>query len=192
MVNEVQYNTMILEILNNPVIIAGIIGAFASAIFGIITEGYKFRKQKRGAHALIKSEMFNSIKLLTDFKEKYLKDELIIDESENDFKITNFYNNMNNFPTLTNRNWVKLISFIPSMFKPDEINKINLFYTKCEGLSEDAIILSEKFNTRTSNSKYCEIHIYPNLEIINAHRNMFRNELEEVIQLGDQVKQIFN
>lgn len=184
---------MLLNILNNEVIVGALIGSISSTIFGIVTERYKFNKQKNGALMLIKSELYENINSLNLFKEKNLKEEiLIIDESTNNIEITNFYNKMINFPNLNNENWIKLISFIPNIFKPEDIEKINLFYRKCRELSENAKFLFEKSKPKSVTFGDYEIPVNHNLEIINSHRNIFRNEVEEIILMGENIKEIFD
>ena len=52
---------MCIELLTNPTVIGAIIGAIvgaiASATFALVTSQYKFNKRKKGAKALIKSEL---------------------------------------------------------------------------------------------------------------------------------------
>lgn len=126
---------MCIDLLTNPTVIGDIIGALlgaiASAAFAIVTSWYKFRKRKKGAKALIHSEINYIVNALEEFYDKYLKDEIILDdENKMNQELFNFYNMMPNFPIWTDRNWINLITFIPSIFKPDEIDKINNFYAK--------------------------------------------------------------
>ena len=89
-------------------------------------------------------------------------------------------------------NWINLINFIPSIFKEEEINKINNFYAKCDEVSDAAKALSEKtpYNTIYLDGK--PMHEIPMpLNDINSHRNMFRKDLNELIEMGNEVKEIF-
>lgn len=138
---------MCIEIFNNPAVIGAIIGAIvgaiASAAFAIVTSWYKFNKRKKGAKALIKSELDFIINVLKEFRDKYLKEEIIMgDDKKMNHEVFNFYNMMPNFPIWSNKNWINLITFIPSIFDEKEINKINQFYAKCEELTDNANALS--------------------------------------------------
>lgn len=187
---------MCIDLLTNPTVIGAIIGAIlgaiASATFAIITSWYKFRKRKKGAKALIQSEINYIVNALEKFHDKYLKDEIILDENIMNQELFNFYNIMSNFPIWTDRNWINLITFIPSIFKPKEIDKINHFYAKCEETTDNAKALSEKtpYDQKFIDGKL-ESEIPTDLNIINSHRNMFRKDLNDLIKLGNEVKEIF-
>lgn len=187
---------MSIEILYNPAVIGAIIGAIvgavASASFAIITSQYKFNKRKKGALALIKSETTYIVDALEEFRNKFLNEEIKIKENEMDWEVFNFYNKMANYPIWSNINWINLISFIPSIFNEEEINKINYFYLKCEEVTDNAKALADK----EPYDEYCIEGEQPkkiprDLNVINSHRNMFRNDLNELIQLGIEVKRIF-
>ena len=102
---------------------------------------------------------------------------------------------MNEFPILTNRNWLKLISFIPNIFSQEDITIINAFYANCDKIMNVANDFSKK-------TKYATWEVYgeepmriPKVLVqpksINDDRNMFRKELNELIKHGENVKQIF-
>ena len=80
-------DNMCIELLSNPTVIGAIIGAIvgaiASATFAIVTSWYKFNKRKKGAKALIKSELNYIIDSLEEFREKYVKEEIIIGNNKN-------------------------------------------------------------------------------------------------------------
>ena len=109
-----------------------------------------------------------------------------------DHDLFNFYNMMPNFPIWTNRNWINLITFIPSIFDEDEIDKINQFYAKCEEVTDNANALSDKepFNELCIEGQPTR-KLPMSLKVINSHRNMFRKDLNELIELGEEAKQIF-
>lgn len=186
-----KYDSMFIEILSNltvvGAIIGAIVGAVASASFAIITSQYKFNKQKKGALSLIKSEAIYIVDALEEFRDKYLKEE----KNENQ-ELNNFYNIMHNFPIWTNKNWINLISFIPSILKEEEINKINQFYLKCEKVTDNAKALAstEPFYEMYNGSKLEKI-IPKDPDEINIHRNMFKKDLNELIELGNETKKIF-
>lgn len=188
---------MYIELLTNPtvigVIIGAIVGAIASAIFALVTSWYKFNKRKKGAKALIKSELNYIINSLEEFRDKHLKDEIIIDDDKQmNHEVFNFYNMMPNFPIWNNKNWINLITFIPSIFDEVEINKINQFYAKCEELTDNANALSEKepFNELCIEGQP-PLKIPMPLNDINSYRNMFRNDLNELIEIGKEARKIF-
>lgn len=188
---------MFIELLSEPTVIGAIIGAFvgavASATFAIITEWWKFSKRKKGAYALIQSEIFYNITKLTDFRDNYVKEEFISGElDKHSGELSNFYNILGNFPLLTSENWINLINFIPSAFNKEEINKINYFYNKCYEISDIAKTLSETIpytKLQVDGMRTTKIH-WP-LRTINDDRNMFRTDLNELITIGGDVKKIF-
>lgn len=57
-------------------------GATASATFAIISEKYKFNKQKEGVYALIQSEIELITTSLYKYEEKFLKDEIELNEGD--------------------------------------------------------------------------------------------------------------
>lgn len=191
---------MFIELLSEPAVIGAIIGAFvgavASAAFAIITEKRKFSKQKKGAYALIRSEISYSFELLEKFRDNYLNVEIVIDDKNKKYReLYDFYDVMNEFPILTNRNWLKLISFIPNIFSQEDITIINAFYANCDKIMNVANDFSKK-------TKYATWEVYgeepmriPKVLVqpksINDDRNMFRKELNELIKHGENVKQIF-
>ena len=69
---------MCIDLLTNPAVIGGLVGAIASAVFALVTSWYKFNKRKKGALSLIQSEIFYTIEVLKNFKDKYLKEEIIL------------------------------------------------------------------------------------------------------------------
>lgn len=187
---------MCIEIINSPAvigtIIGAIVGAVASTTFAIITSWYKFNKRKKGAKALIKSELDYIINALKKFREIYVKEEIIIDDNKMNHEVFNFYNIMSNFPVFSNRNWINLITFIPSIFDENEINNINQFYTKYEEITDNAKDLSDKkpyYELKTNGHPPKKVPI--SLNEINSDRNMFRKDLNELINFGDEIKQIF-
>lgn len=184
---------MCIDLLTNPAVIGGLVGAIASAVFALVTSWYKFNKRKKGSLSLIQSEIFYTIEVLKNFKDKYLKEEIILeDENKMNNELFNFYNKMANFPILTNRNWLNLISFIPDIFSEIEINKINKFYIKCDEVSDAADALSKTSNVTSWEVQGEEPTYVPvPQEDINSHRNMFRKDLNELIKLGEEVKEIF-
>ncbi|SDA57006.1 hypothetical protein [Methanobrevibacter millerae] len=189
---------MCIDLLNNPTVIGAIIGAIvgaiASAAFAIATSLYKFNKRKKGAKSLIKSETNHIIDALEKFKDKYLKNEIKLDDVDKSInELFNFYNMMHNFPIWTDRNWINLINFIPSIFNEEEINKINQFYAKCEEMSDAANALADKepFNELSIEGQPTRKIPMP-LKDINSHRNMFRKDLNELIKMGNEVKLIFD
>ena len=40
---------MCIDLLTNPAVIGGLVGAIASAVFALVTSWYKFNKRKKGA-----------------------------------------------------------------------------------------------------------------------------------------------
>ena len=138
---------MYIELLTNPTIIGSIIElllVISSATFAIIISKYKISdKRKDGAKALIKSEINYIIDVLEIFKDNYLKDE-IKEENKHYPEVSDFFNNLNTFPIITNQNWINLINFIPSIFEEDEINRINNFYIKCEEITDNVKTLKNK------------------------------------------------
>ena len=187
---------MFTEILTNPTIIGSIIGAIvgaiASATFALIISRYKFNKRKNGANALIKSEINHILDVLEKFKEKYLKEEIKIEKNKRYPEVFNFYNMMPNFPIWTNQNWINLINFIPSIFKEEEINKITNFYAKCEEITDAAKTLADKepYNKISIGGQPTGKIPMPSKDI-NNDRNMFRKDLNELIEMGNEVKEIF-
>ncbi len=69
---------MCIEILYNPTVIGAImgaiVGAIASAVFAIVTSWYKFNKRKKGAKALIKSEINYTLDAFEKFNGGYFSD----------------------------------------------------------------------------------------------------------------------
>ena len=188
---------MYIDLFTNPTVIGAvlgaIVGAIASATFALVTSEYKFNKRKKGAKALIKSELNYIINSLEEFRDKYLKDEIIIeDDKQMNHEVFNFYNMMPNFPIWNNKNWINLITFIPSIFDEDEINKINKFYAKCEEVTDNAKALSDKepFNELCIEGQLPRKIPMP-LNDINSHRNMFRKDLNELIEIGEEARKIF-
>lgn len=199
---------MSIEILYNPAVLGAIIGALvgalASAIYALIISEYKFNKQKKGVKALLKSEINNIITNLKEFDEKYLKAE-INDIDVNRELLMDFYYMMSNFPIWNKTNWINLLDFIPSIFKEEEINKINQFYTNCEEVTDVANSLAKKepynkvviknyqaWHNKESSERYREEFEVPkDLEYINADRNIFKQKLSELIEIGKEIEKIF-
>ena len=187
---------MCIEILYNPTVIGAImgaiVGAIASAVFAIVTSWYKFNKRKKGAKALIKSEINYTLDAFEKFKDKYLKDEIKIEKNKQYPDLFNFYGMVANFPIWNNQNWISLINFIPSILKEGEINKINNFYSKCDEVTDAANALADKepFNELCIEGQPTRKIPMP-LNDINSHRNMFRKDLKELIEMGKEVKEIF-
>ena len=75
---------MCIDLLTNPAVIGGLVGAIASAVFALVTSWYKFNKRKKGALSLIQSEIFYTIEVLKNFKDKYLKEGSVL-------KLSNFF-----------------------------------------------------------------------------------------------------
>ncbi len=96
------------------------------------------------------------------------------------------------FPIWNNQNWISLINFIPSILKEGEINKINNFYSKCDEVTDAANALADKepFNELCIEGQPTRKIPMP-LNDINSHRNMFRKDLNELIEMGKEVKEIF-
>ena len=188
---------MTIEILYNPAVIGAIIGAIVgaitSAILALIISQFKFNKRKNGAKALIKSEINYIVNDLDKFRGKYLKEE-IKDVDKNISLLFNFYNALSNFPIWTNRNWINLISFIPSIFKGAEIDKINQFYAKCDELTNVVNALADKEppNLGAYMNGEIEAKELPSFKTINDDRTIFRNDLNELIKLGEEIKLIFH
>ena len=56
---------MCIDLLTNPAVIGGLVGAIASAVFALVTSWYKFNKRKKGRTlSLIQSEIFIQLKYL--------------------------------------------------------------------------------------------------------------------------------
>lgn len=188
---------MCINLLTNPSVIGAIIGAFVGAItsatFGIVISQYKFNKRKNGAKTLICSEINYMINALEEFRDTYVKEE-ITKVDDNLVELINFYNIMSNFPIWTNRNWINLISFIPSIFEEEEIDKINQFYTKCEELTDVANALADEKPPNIGGYLRGEIDAdkLTSFKTVNNHRNMFRNDLNELIKLGENIEKIFH
>lgn len=186
-----------MELFSNPTIIGAIIGALvgaiASATFAIIYEHVKFNKKKKGAYALIQSEINYMNDNLKDFWKNYLKEGK--DEKENTAQLIKFYNNMSDFPIWTNINWISLISFIPSIFEDEEINKINQFYTRYKELSSFAKSLANEEPPNMEGYIRGEIEtnkLTSSFEKANKHRNKFRKDSIELIHIGEDIEKKFN
>lgn len=186
---EILYNSTVIG-----TIIGALIGALSSWILAITTEQYKANKRKEGARTLIQSEIFYMINVFEEFRDKYLKEEIIINEDTvmND-ELFNFYGKMSNFPIWTNRNWINLIEYIPEIFNKNEIKEINNFYTKCEETTDNANALAkiEPYETISVNGKI-ENQFPTSMKTINSHRNMFRTDLNKLINQGNNLKKIFH
>lgn len=188
-INLLNYSTII------GTIIGAFIGAFTSWVLATVTENKKFNKRKKGAYALIRSEINNIVGNLKEFRDKTVKEEIKSEEeSEKTKELYKFYSMMSNFPIWTNRNWINLIAFIPSIFEEWEINKINQFYAKCDELNNVAKTLSNKELVTIGDyfSDKVEANELTPLKTINNHRSKFRNDLNELIKLGEEIKQIFH
>ena len=186
-----------MELFSNPTIIGAIIGALvgaiASATFAIIYEHVRFNKKKKGAYALIQSEINYMNDSLKDFWNKYLKERN--NEGENTIQLIKFYSNLSNFPIWTNINWISQITFIPSIFEDEEINKINQFYTKYKELSNVAKSLVNEEPPNMEGYIKGEIEtneLESSFRTAKKHWNNFRKDSIELIHLGEDIKKIFN
>ena len=176
----------IFELLTNPnvigTIMGAIIGAVTSTVFALVISQYKFNKRKKGAKALLKSELNYIIYSLEEFRDKHLKgDELIGYGGIN--KAYNFYDTMSYYPKLNNKNWINLITFIPSIFDEEKINIINQFYAKYEELSDTAKVFSDKLSHFNDTARKNLSH-----DKIIMQRNGFKNDLDELIILGNKIQ----
>lgn len=177
-------------------IIGAIIGSLATWIFTYLTDYYNHNRKKEGAYAIILSEASYSVELLENFKNKHLKNEILIEnEDEINQELYNFYEKMKDFPMLSNKNWIELISFIPDLFDKEEIDEINTFYRKCYELSDSANALSQKepfdYSVEISNgNKKINSCSFTSPQIINKQRNNFRNDLDDLIKLGNNIKKL--
>lgn len=158
----------------------------------ILYEKLEKYKAQKGVLTLIKSEIYENLNSIILFKEKYLKYEFSIYEiDENSKEIINFYNQMIHFPNLNNYYWKNSINFTTLIFKHEDIEKIDIFYNKCNELSRNAEFLFESSEPEDLKFGKYKIPYNPNPNIINNHRNEFRAEINEVIKMGDEIKKIF-
>ena len=187
---------MCIDLLTNPTVIGAIIGAIVGAItsatFAIISEKYKFNKQKNGAYALIQSEIDLITTSLYNYKENFLKDEIEFNEEDEDENIPHhlydFYNDLENFPKIKEKNWINLISFIPNIFDKSEINSIVKFYTDYDVLLENAKLLSKKLTFYKVEFKgEHEFYMPEDAYTINNDRTRFRIQLNDVITEGNNI-----
>ena len=187
---------MCIDLLTNPTVIGAIIGAIvgaiASATFAIISEKYKFNKQKNGVYALIQSEIDLITTSLYNYKENSLKDEIEFNEEDKDEDIPHhlydFYNDLENFPKIKEKNWINLISFIPNIFDKSEINSIVKFYTDYDVLLENAKLLSKKLTFYKVEFKgKPEFYMPEDAYTINNDRTIFRIQLNDVITEGNNI-----
>lgn len=184
---------MTIELLSNPTVIGAIIGAFvgavASAVFAIITEWWKFSKRKKGAYALIISEIDLISTSLINYRENFLKNEIKLTEDENIINhLYDFYNDLENFPKIKEKNWTNLISFIPSIFNKSEIKHIVKFYTEYSVLLEDAKSLSKKLTVyEVKLDGKPDFYIAEDANTINDDRTTFRNQLNKTITDGNDI-----
>lgn len=66
-----------------------------------------------------------------------------------------------------------------------------MFYAKCEELSYVANeLLDKEFNFEDYFKGKIDASELTPLETINVHRNMFRNDLNELIKLGEEIREI--
>ena len=187
---------MCIDLLTNPTVIGAIIGAIvgaiASATFAIISEKYKFNKQKNGVYALIQSEIDLITTSLYNYKENSLKDEIEFNEEDKDENIPHhlydFYDDLENFPKIKEKNWINLISFIPNIFDKSEINSIVKFYTDYDVLLENAKLLSKKLTFYKVEFKgKPEFYMPEDAYTINNDRTIFRIQLNDVITEGNNI-----
>lgn len=97
-------------------------------------------------------------------------------------KVYNFYSIMSYYPKLNNTNWINLITFIPSIFDEEKINKINQFYIKYEELSDTAKVFHG--NLLIFDATHIANLPFKNIEM---HRKCFKNNLDELIILGNKI-----
>lgn len=102
--------------LVNPGVISAIIGALIGSIsawtLSYFTEERKFNRKKKGAYALLKSEIEINVSNLKRYKKNYLiknTKELYNNGNLND--INEFYYYLSKFPVLNHNNWDNLINF---------------------------------------------------------------------------------
>lgn len=105
-----------------PAIIGALIGSIAAWTLSYFTEEKKFNRKKKGAYALLKSEIEINVSNLNRYKKNYLMKntkELYNNGNLND--INEFYCYLSKFPVLNHNNWDNLINFIPYIFDEDQI-----------------------------------------------------------------------
>ena len=189
---------MCFEMFNNPMvfatIIAAILGAFIAWVLALFTENYRFNKKKRGAYALLKSEIFLYIDSLKDYEENYLRNDI---NNANDEKykkeLENFYKNLKFFPKYENEKWDKLTSFIPSIMNQNQIIQISKFYQKYDKIYMVSINLSNKIAKPKIYLEYPDetkkVMGYEKVKYneINNERIYFKNEVRQLIEDGESI-----
>lgn len=194
---------MFLEILNNPMvfatIIAAFIGAFVAWILTLFTESYRFDKKKKGAYALLKSEIFLYVESLKKYEEKYLKNDI---NNANDEKyheeLENFYKNLKFFPKYENKKWDKLTTFIPSVMNQHQIIQISKFYQEYDKINRISISLSNKIAKPEIYVKWPDGtsrfmgYDKVNYDEINSDRTYFKKELISLIKNGESILSIID
>lgn len=189
---------MVLEIFNNPMafatIIAALLGAFLAWLLSFFTEHYRFYKKKKGAYALLKSEICLYVESLKDYEKYFLKNEI---NDTNDKKyheeLENFYINLKSFPKYDNKKWDQLTTFIPSIFNQPQIIQISKFYQKYDQINRTSISLSNKIAKPKIYVKYpYETKKFMgyekvNYNEINKERTYFKNELTQLIEDGESI-----
>ena len=189
---------MSLEIFNNPMVFATILGAFIAWVLAFVTEHYRFNKKKKGSYALLKSEIFLYVKSLKDYEEEYLKNE-IYDTNDKKYhaELENFYANLKSFPKYENKKWDQLTTFIPSILNQDQIIKISEFYQKYDRINRTSISLSNKI---AKPKRYIEEYdgtkrpfgyFKANYDEINNERSYFKNEVIGLIKEGETILSFF-
>lgn len=135
--------------LVNPGVISAIIGALIGSIsawtLSYFTEERKFNRKKKGAYALLKSEIEINVSNLKRYKKNYLiknTKELYNNGNLND--INEFYYYLSKFPVLNHNNWDNLINFIPYIFDENQIKQIIQFNVKLEQLNKQSKKLAER------------------------------------------------
>lgn len=135
--------------LANPGVISAIIGALIGSIsawtLSYFTEERKFNRKKKGAYALLKSEIEIIVSNLKRYKKNYLiknTKELYNNGNLND--INEFYYYLSKFPVLNHNNWDNLINFIPYIFDENQIKQIIQFNVKLEQLNKQSKKLAER------------------------------------------------
>lgn len=186
---------MCLEIFNNPMIFATILGTFIAWVLAFVTEHYRFNKKKKGAYALLKSEIFLYVESLKDYSENYLKNN-INDPSDEKYhdELEKFYMNLKFFPKYENKKWDKLTTFIPSILNQEQIIQISKFYQKYDKICTTSISLSNKI---AKPKRYIEDYYngtkrpfgyFPaNYYEINNERTYIKNEIMGLIKEGESI-----
>lgn len=194
---------MVLEIFNNRMafatIIAALLGAILAWLLAFFTEHYRFYKKKKGAYALLKSEIYLYVESLKDYEEYYLKNEINdINDKKYHEELENFYINLKSFPKYDNKKWDQLTTFIPSIFNQDQIIQISKFYQKYDKINRTSISLSNKiakpkiYAEKYDGTKRFMGYDKVNFDEINNERAYFKNELIGLIKEGESILSILD